>query len=317
MLIYYDANVNLTDNKENTALIVAAYYGNTEMVKLLIDNHSTLEKQDLKGFTALHCAAQNGNLDIADLLVTKGANIEQKNMPGYSALSVAVLNNNTKLTKYFIDSGADVNSRVSYSTRPLNIAKKNENDTIIGLLKDKGARLNRMPAFNYASINFDFSTSANDFMLGGGLGIIDTRYGLWLNTGYLARLKTQQVLENMGENNYYQYWEKRSYIYLSLTERLPLYSWQGRNSIGVGAGGQEIYTFGSYRGADVKPARIFIFAPQAMVYIRFQNLAFSFKYEYIDFKLADFSPHRFNFGIHFLLAGKLIKQPTKKVLWYI
>jgi len=317
ILLYYDAAVNLTDNKGNSALIVAAYYGNTEIVKLLIDKQTGLENSDKKGFTALHCAAQNGNIEIAEELVSNGASMEIKNKPGYSPLSLAVLNNNSEVTKLLIKKGANVNSKISSSMRPLNIAIKNKNDTIFGLLKENGARMSRMPAFNYGSLNFKCSSSVNDFMLGGGLGIHDTRYGISFNTGYVARLSTKQVLKKDIGNFYYQYWEKRSYLYLELTEQPSLYSWHNRNNIGIGAGVELIYTFGSYRGTTAKPDKDFIYAPEAFAYVKMGQLAFSFGYEYMDFKIPDFSPNRFSCGIYFIIRGKQLRQSTKKVLWYI
>lgn len=317
LLLYYDADVNLTDNTGNTALIVAAYYGNLEIVKLLIDKQAVLEKSDKKGFTALHCASQNGNYDVAEELVSKGAGIEIKNKPGYSPLAVAVENNNTMLTEFFIQKGANVNSKISSSLRPLNIAKKNKNDTIIGLLKENGAHMDRMPAFKYGSLNFKCSSSVNDFMLGGGLGIHDTRYGISLNTGYVTRLSAKQVLKKDIGNYYYQYWEKRSYLYLEFTEQPSLYSWHNRNNIGIGAGVELIYTFGSYRGTTARPDNDLIYAPEAFGYVKFGTIAFSLGYEYMDFKLPGFSPNRFNCGVYFLIRGKQLRQSTKKVLWYI
>jgi ankyrin repeat protein len=317
LLLYYDADVNLADNQGNTALILASYYGNTEILQLLIDKQASLEKPDKKGFTALHCATQNGNLDVAEILISKGANMELKNGSGYSPLSLAVQNNNTKLTRFLIEKGAKVNSKISASMNPLNVAKANNNDTIMGLLKDNGAHLNRLPAFSYYSLNFKFSSSTDDFMLGGGLGLHDTRYGLSLNTGYVARLSAKRVLTQETATDYYQYFEKRSYVYLELTDMQSLLSWHNRNSFGIGAGGELIYSFGSYRATSNKPDKVFVLAPEALAYIKLSPLVFTFGYEYLDFKLPDFSPHRFNFGVTFLIHGKHIKQSTKKVLWYI
>jgi ankyrin repeat protein len=317
LLIYYDADVNLTDNDGNTALLVASYYGNTDIVNLLIDKQSTLEKADKKGFTALHCAAQNNNLDAAEELVSKGASIDLKNSFGYSSLSVAVLNNNSKLTQYFIEKGANVNSKISHALKPLNIARANKNDTIIQLLKAKGAQANILPAFNNYSLNFKYSVNRNDAMLGVGLGIHDSRYGMSLSAGYVERISARQVLKQDIGNTYYQYWEKRSYVYLEVTEQPSLVKWHQKNSAGIGVGGQLVYTFGSYRGTTTKPEKAFIFAPEAYTFVKLGHMVVTLGYEYMNFKLTDFSPNRFTCGVYFLIRGKQLRQPTKKVLWYI
>lgn len=317
MLIYYNADVNMSDYDGNTALIIASYYGNTDIVSLLIKSQSAIEIPDKKGFRALHCASQNGNLDIVDTLVSKGADIDLKNSLGYSSLSIAVLTSNTRLTNYFIDKGADVNSRISFSLRPLNIALQNKNDTIIELLKNKGGRMNKLPSFNSASLIFKLSTNPEDVMLGGGLGILDTRYGIAVNTGYVARLSAKQVLIKESENIYYQYWEKRSYIFLELTARPSIISWQKKYSFGIGAGGEGLYSFAKYRGTDDKPGNKFIVAPEVFANLRLDNFSISVGYEYQDFKIIDYSPNRLNFYLNLIIPGHLFKKSTKKVLWYI
>jgi hypothetical protein len=171
--------------------------------------------------------------------------------------------------------------------------------------------------FNYGSLNFDFSFSSSDFMMGGGFGLHDSRYGLSMNTGYVSRLYAINVIEIVQEDEYYQYWERRSYIYLGLAERIKLYSWQKAHKIGLQLGGQVLYPFASYRGVSERPDRHFMLTPQASVFVQLNNFVLSLRYEYIDFNITDVSPHRFNLGVQFLIAGKWAKQSTKKVLWYL
>ncbi|MBA7517093.1 hypothetical protein ES705_09143 [subsurface metagenome] len=316
MLIYYDAQVNMTDDKGTTALMIASYFGFKDIANLLIENGATLEKTDHNGFTSLHIATQNNNEEIIELLVSQGVDIEKKNNAGYSSLSIAVLTNNKVITDYYIENGADVNSKISIAYLPLNLAKKNKNDTIYQVLEENNARLAYYPSIGYASINFDFSASAQDFLMGGGIGFHDTRYGMSMNVGYVTRLFATEVLKTVDESLYYQYWERRSYFYLSLTERIPVYSWKKDHWFGFGAGGQLLYTYGSYRGTDEKPDNRFLFSPQALAYLRLKHFAMSFKYEYVNFKIEGVSPHRFIIGIHFLIPGKKTKATTHKEILF-
>lgn len=71
------ANVNATLNDGSTPLHKAAFYGDTESLKVLLKipgvNVSALEDD---GFTPLHWAATNGNpghTDCLKLLIAKGA----------------------------------------------------------------------------------------------------------------------------------------------------------------------------------------------------------------------------------------------------
>ncbi len=316
LLIYYETRVNSADKNGITALMIASYNGFVDIAKLLIANKATLEKTDLNGFTALHYATQNNHKEIIEFLVSQGVNVEKKNFAGYSPLSVAVLNNNNELTEYYIQEGANVNSKISNAYKPLNLAKKNKNDTIIDLLKEKNAKSAYLPSFDYGSINFDFSLSPNDFLLGGGIGLHDTKYGLSSNLGFVTRILATEILEGAGNDLYYQYWERRSYFYLNLMERLPVYSWAKDHWFGFGLGGQVLYTWGSYRGSEEKPDNRFMLSPQIAAYARLKQFVFSFKYEYVNFKVEGLSPHRFIFGLHFLIPGKRIQQPVYKEIIY-
>ena len=316
MLIYYEAHINSGDNSGVTALMIAGYYGFTDIAKLLIANKATLEKADLNGFTALHYATQNNHKEMIELLVSQGVNIEKKNLAGYSPLSVAVSNNNKYLAEYFIQEGANVNSKISSAYKPLNLAKKNKNDTIVNLLEAKNAKSAFLPSMDYGSINFDFSLSGHDFLFGGGIGLHDTKYGLSMNLGFVSRILATEILEDADDNLYYQYWERRSYLYLSLIERLPVYSWAKDHWIGFGLGGQVLYTWGSYRGSVEKPDNKFMLSPQLAAYARIKHVVLSFKYEYVNFKVEGLSPHRFIFGLHFLIPGKRIREPIYKEIIY-
>jgi len=317
MLIYYNASVNLQDYEGNTALLVAAYYGNTDIVRLLINNKATLEKSDNKGYTPLHCASQNGNIEIAKLLVSNGANPDLKNRPGYSSLSLSILNKNVSLTKFLVDTGADVNSKICPSLYPLNLAKKVKNDTIYSILKSKGARRSIVPAFNYSSFDLALNFSANDFMVGFGYSIYDTRYGLSLCSGYSIRTNAKPVLAHKESNTYYQYWEKRSYLYLGLIERIHLISWGRNNTFGIAGGYQAQYHFASYRGTLAKPKKGFILVPEVALFVKLSGIGLSLDYEKMNIQTTGISENRINLGIHLLIRSKQIKQSTKKVLWYI
>ncbi len=316
LLLYYEAPVNLADDQGITALMIACYFGYTDITKLLIDNKATLEKEDQNGYTALHYATQNNHTEIVELLLSHEVNIEKKNNAGYTPLSLAVATNHKDLTVYYVEKGADVNSKISGAYKPLNVAKKNKNDSIIHLLEENHARASYFPSIDYGSIHFDFSLNAHDFLFGGGIGVHDSRYGLSTNVGFVTRIPATEILEEVEENVYYQYWEKRSYFYLNLTERLPVYSWAKDHWFGFGLGGQVLYTYGKYRGSDEKPSHRFILSPQVLTYAHVKYFAFSLSYEYVNFKIEGLSPHRFVLGIHFLIPGKRIREPVNKEILY-
>jgi ankyrin repeat protein len=316
MLIYYDADVNLTDNKGNSALNIAAFYGYTDIVKLLTEHKATLEKPDNKKFTPLHSSSQNGHLPVVDYLLSQGVNTSLKTNAGYTALAIAVKNNHYRVTESLIDKGADVNTNVAIATSPLNIAKTNRNDSISNLLKANGAKMFRRPAIQYYSLNFDMSFSSDDFFMGGGFSLHDTRYGVSASLGIAARISAKPILEEAyGSNTYYQYWEKRTYTYLGVIKRFKLFELDKYSSGGLYAGGQLVYSFGKYRGANAKPDPGFLLSPVGGAYMQFRRSIITLGYEYVNFKIEKVSPSRFKLGIIFLIAAKGMNQPVNKTLW--
>jgi ankyrin repeat protein len=67
------ADTNAADDNGDTALIEAARYGRTEVVKLLLDHGANVGAKDHNGFTALAAAK---DIETADLLISRGANAD-------------------------------------------------------------------------------------------------------------------------------------------------------------------------------------------------------------------------------------------------
>lgn len=70
----------------STPLIVAAFYGYTDAMKVLVANGASLDLQNNQGSTALHTAAFICNPEAVSLLLLRGANTEIKNNFGRTAL---------------------------------------------------------------------------------------------------------------------------------------------------------------------------------------------------------------------------------------
>ena len=76
------ADLNTTDNKQRTPLIIAAENGNSETVDFLLDSGAKTNAQDGEGNTALHIAAEKGNAHIISALLNAGADARSTNKKG-------------------------------------------------------------------------------------------------------------------------------------------------------------------------------------------------------------------------------------------
>ncbi len=69
-------DVNIQNEKGETALIIATYYGEKEIVKLLLEHNAQVDIQATTGATALYWAAKHGDVECVKILLAAGANTE-------------------------------------------------------------------------------------------------------------------------------------------------------------------------------------------------------------------------------------------------
>jgi len=102
--------VNVKDEQGMTPICKAAYYGNFELVKLLIDKGADINIRDENGFTPLHFSG-HGNKKVVELLIANGADVNAKEAL-YSRTPLHFAGN-AEIAKLLISNGADVNARDS------------------------------------------------------------------------------------------------------------------------------------------------------------------------------------------------------------
>ena len=98
--------INLEARAPNgdTALMVAAYKGEKDIVAALLDKGA---EPNRPGWTALHYAAASGSLDIARMLLEKSAYIDASAPNRTTPLMMAAGGGQTAMIKLLIEEGAD------------------------------------------------------------------------------------------------------------------------------------------------------------------------------------------------------------------
>jgi ankyrin repeat protein len=128
-LLEQGADINAKANG-CTPLITAAFFGDLETVKLLLDHGADLNILDDHGITAVQSAADGGHPQAVKLLLSKGGKI---------TLAAAGCIGDPAEVQRLIQEGADVNANGFLDSKPLMAAIRGGNLDIIKMLLEKGA----------------------------------------------------------------------------------------------------------------------------------------------------------------------------------
>jgi ankyrin repeat protein len=312
MLLYYGAKVDLQNKNGTDALMLASQLGCYEIAIRLLEAGADVNIVDIDSNTPLHYATTAGKTDLMDLLILNGASLEKLNSSGYTPLSLATAMNNYSAARLLIGYGADVNSRINGSLNPLTLALGNKNDTLVNMLLNHDAKAIQRPYFNKFTFGTSFTFNNDDSQLGFSIGMSDSKYHLMTNLGFGFRPKAAQVLEQVDSALFYQYWEKRCFISLSLDKAFFLHTGNSGFSTSAFAGFSEVLTFGSYRGSNKNPDLRLIINPRIGWLCEYNFLRLKLSYEFMDLHLGEINNGWFNISLDFLFDRKKnkIKIPS-------
>jgi ankyrin repeat protein len=141
ILLRHNANINFTDQDQNSALIRAAYKGHTEIVEKLLSHQANVEIKNKNGDSALIMAAKEGHTRIVEQLIQHGAEI---NIRGYfknTPLILAAENGHLPVLIQLLEKGAEINIQNKKGDTALMRAAKKGHIAIVKTLIDKGANV--------------------------------------------------------------------------------------------------------------------------------------------------------------------------------
>ncbi|KAF5924739.1 hypothetical protein HPG69_016704 [Diceros bicornis minor] len=111
-----------TKNQGRTALLVAAYLGQVELVRLLLQARADVDLPDDEGNTALHYAALGNQPEAAQVLLSSGCGANALNGTRSAALHVAVQRGFLEVVRVLCEHGCDVNLPDAHADTPLHCA---------------------------------------------------------------------------------------------------------------------------------------------------------------------------------------------------
>uniref|UniRef100_A0A2K5Y4X9 RING-type E3 ubiquitin transferase n=1 Tax=Mandrillus leucophaeus TaxID=9568 RepID=A0A2K5Y4X9_MANLE len=111
-----------TKNQGRTALQVAAYLGQVDLVRLLLQARAGVDLPDDEGNTALHYAALGNQPEVGRVLLNAGCRADAINSTQSTALHVAVQRGFLEVVRALCEHGCDVNLPDAHSDTPLHSA---------------------------------------------------------------------------------------------------------------------------------------------------------------------------------------------------
>ncbi|KAK1940864.1 Ankyrin repeat domain-containing protein 50 [Phytophthora citrophthora] len=131
--------INAKDEDGMTALHIAAYQSNAEIVSILLDEGSSVTAVDKDGMTALHIAARYSNAEIVSILLDRGSSVTAVDNGGRTALHNAALMSTAEIVSILLEGGSSVTAVDEDGSTALHIAALKSNAEIVSILLDRGS----------------------------------------------------------------------------------------------------------------------------------------------------------------------------------
>jgi ankyrin repeat protein len=124
------------------ALFKACRDGDLGRAQRELENGAEVNAQDEKGETPLHCACWFGHDAIVSMLFKKGANVNAKTNGGETPLHFASINGSKDVASLLLENCADVDAQDNEMATPLHTATFFGHDAVVSLLLQNGANVN-------------------------------------------------------------------------------------------------------------------------------------------------------------------------------
>ncbi|RFU27471.1 hypothetical protein B7463_g8880, partial [Scytalidium lignicola] len=153
MLLDNGANINVRDEHGQTPLHRAAYQGHTAIVELLLSKGADINEADQQGRTALRWVANYGYEKLLGLLSLKGAQMDIKDEMGQTAMHRAAHNGNIAIARMLIEKGLNVNAVDSEGETPLFSAVRSGKPAMVRFLLANGALVSQTDNENSTALH--------------------------------------------------------------------------------------------------------------------------------------------------------------------
>jgi ankyrin repeat protein len=136
------ALVNATHPQGFSPLGLAAFFGHKSGVQVLVARGAEVDAVDKSRFanTPLDAAVAANHLEVVKVLLQNHASVNVRAAAGHTPLHKAAMNGNVEIAKLLLEGGADVNATDDAGKTPLEYAGEKDHPEVASLLREKGAR---------------------------------------------------------------------------------------------------------------------------------------------------------------------------------
>ncbi len=124
-----------------TPLGLAAFFGNADAVRVLLDHGAAVDRSDRSRFanTALDAAAAANHADVVRILLAAGAPVNVRDSVRATPLHKAAQHGNAEVVRMLLEKGADVTAVGDDGATPLAYALAKDHGDVAALLRAHGA----------------------------------------------------------------------------------------------------------------------------------------------------------------------------------
>ena len=144
LVLEHGADIAARTEFNDTALHVAAIFNHVEVAKILIQEGASIDCTGALG-SPMHSAADNGCLDMVIELKERGASLDLRGKAGASPLFRAAFNGFADVVTTLLAHGADVDAQTNLGHTALYMAIEERHQQVVDILLDHGANVNIGP----------------------------------------------------------------------------------------------------------------------------------------------------------------------------
>ncbi len=135
-------SVNAKDRYGRTSLHLAAWHGQMQAVRVLLEAGANANAKGECKETPLHYATMKGHTKVVKILLKAGAEVNAKSGWGHTPLHLAASRGKAEMVKMLLEAGAEVNARIYNDQTPLHVAAWSGHTETVKVIIKAGPEVN-------------------------------------------------------------------------------------------------------------------------------------------------------------------------------